>query len=65
MDPLLIAQLALGIGSALAEAYQRHQAAQTALAAMLEENRGPTKDELEALRAAGADVDARLADLLG
>ena len=65
MDPLTIATLAISIGLRLSEAYGRYQTANTALGAMLEEGRGPTADELEALKQAGADVDGRLEDLLG
>jgi hypothetical protein len=64
MDPVTIAMLAISIGKALADAYGRAQIANAALENMLEEKRGPTPEELEALRAAGADVDARLDELL-
>ncbi len=64
MDPVTIAMLAISIGKALADAYGRAQVANAALEKMLEEKRGPTPEELEALRAAGADVDARLDELL-
>ncbi len=64
MDPVTIAMLAISIGKALAAAYARAEVANAALEKMLLEKRGPTPDELEALRAAGADVDARLDDLL-
>ena len=65
MDPLTIASLAIGIGLRLAESYERHQKANLILQAMLAENRGPTSEEVEALKQAGADVDARLDGLLG
>ena len=65
MEALEIAQLSLGLAASLADAFQRYQTAQSALAAMLEEGRGPTNEEVEALRAAGAAVDARLDELLG
>ena len=64
MDPYQIAQLCLGIGATLAEAYNRHQAAQDALQKMLVENRGPSDEEKRILREAGANVDARLDALL-
>lgn len=64
MNPLLIAQLALGIGATLAEAWEKHARAKAALDAMLAENRGPTQKEISALKAAGEDVDKRLAALL-
>jgi hypothetical protein len=65
MDPITIASLVIGIGLRLTEAYERHQAAAAAIAAMLKENRPPSKEEVEILKAAGADVDARLDELLG
>ena len=65
MNPIAIATLAITIGSKLAEAYQRHQAANAALKKMLEENREPTAEEWAQLRAAGAEADERLDELLG
>ena len=65
MNALAIVNLALEIGVALTEACERHVDAQAALAEMLAAQRGPTPKEVESLRRAGVDVDARLDELLG
>jgi hypothetical protein len=64
MDPVTITMLSLSIGSKLLEAFNRWQEGQAALRKMQEEGREPTAEEWAALRAAGAEADAKLDELL-
>lgn len=60
----MAATIAIAIGSKLAEAIQKHNAATLALARAAAEARDPTPEEWLALREAGAEADARLDELL-
>lgn len=64
MDPVMIATISIALGSKLAEAVQKHNAAALALARAAAHQRDPTPDEWAQLREAGAEANARLDALL-
>jgi cytochrome P450 len=64
MDPVMVATIAIAIGSKLAEAVQKHNAATLALARAAAHQRDPTAEEWAQLREAGAEADALLDELL-
>ncbi len=64
MDPVMIATISIAIGSKLAEAVQKHNAATLALARAAAHQRDPTAEEWAQLRDAGAAADDRLDELL-